>query len=385
MAAACRSYASWRVDFSKTKDLKAYFDVEFIAALKEIDMKSTPGCCQLRTLGPRNADIFCYKDGEMDPDRVALVKELVWTRLNALLDGANVSDNISVFVKPEPHKFGKIKEGRLRLISAVSLIDTLVDRVLFGWLQRKALTVVGETPCLCGWTPLLGGWRYLSQEFRNTPVMCLDKSSWDWTVQAYMVEMWKLFIKSMAVGHHSWWSYAVDKRFEQLFDKAVFEFSDGTTVDQGGVGIMKSGCFLTLLLNSVSQSILHYLAYIRMGENPMKDQPRCVGDDTVQRSVESLERYVDEMSSLGAKVKGFKVQNWVEFCGFAITGDSCFPAYWQKHLFKLQFGELKDSLASYQMIYANEPLMFEFLQRVALEVDPKLALSSFEAKQIMNG
>lgn len=348
-------------------------------------MHSSPGICQFSDLGPTNADVFGYVNGECDAGKLALVKLAVSDRITQLMSGRVVSDPIKVFVKPEPHKLKKIEEGRLRLISSVSLVDTMVDRVLFGWLQRKALTVVGKAPCLCGWTPLNGGWRYIYERFGNKPVACLDKSAWDWTVQPYLVDLWLAFIKDMAVCPAQWWIKAIEVRFEALFDKATFQFRDGTHAMQQGKGLMKSGCFLTLLLNSVGQSLIHYLAMAKLGLDPMLNQPVVIGDDTVQKSFPELLEYVIAIGTLGVKVKGFKVQNWVEFIGFEWENGVCVPAYKQKHLFKTQYEEISKIIEAYQMLYANEPKMFEYMQQLAVSVDSALVVSSSEAKGVMNG
>lgn len=368
----------------KYADFETYFDKEFGKAILEIDMKSSPGLCCFTHLGSTNGDIFKYDNGVFDEERLALVKYAVKHRLQALVNKVAEADNINVFIKPEPHSDKKLAEGRYRLISAVSLIDTLVDRVLFGWLQRKALTCVGSTPCLVGWTPLLGGWRYMRARFVGKQTACLDKSSWDWTVQEEVVTLWFKFVTSIAVRAPQWWLTAVASRFDMLFNRAVFQFKDGATVKQRYPGIMKSGCFLTLILNSVGQSMMHYLAMLKLGKDPVLRQPVCVGDDTVQEVFEGFDDYVAIMKSYGAQVKEYKVRNWVEFCGFSFTKQTCIPNYWRKHLFKLQYVELVDTLKSYQVLYANEPRMLTLLRDLAAEVDPALVLSQVEVSEIFN-
>lgn len=215
--------------------------------------------------------------------------------------------------------------------------------------------------------------------------MCLDKSAWDWTVQGYMVDMWIEFLHELPYNPPQWWKDMVALRFEILFDKAVFRFADGTRVRQASRGIMKSGCFLTILLNSVSQSLLHYLANKRCGKQPGLNQPMTIGDDTVQDGFDWLEEYVGHLSTLGATVKGAKVQNWVEFAGFAFDGKTCYPAYWQKHLYNMSHAEhLEETLHSYQYLYCNESVMFEFCRRVASELGPQHVMTKFEANAIMN-
>lgn len=348
-------------------------------------MKSSPGLCQFQNYGTTNGEVLGYTpEAGIDPDRKYMVKEVVYHRLKQLTQGIIVADDIKVFVKPEPHKTLKLQEGRLRLISAVSLVDTLVDRILFGWLQRKALQTVGKTPCLCGWSPVRGGWRYLRDRFLNTQVLCLDKSAWDWTVQEYLVNLWFQFIKNLALDHQEWWVIAMNNRFTALFDQAVFQFSDGTRIAQKYPGIMKSGCFLTLILNSVGQSMIHYLSMLRLSLNPLMSQPLTMGDDTVQKPVECLEVYLAQMAQLGVKVKYTKLRKWVEFCGFTIANNTCTPSYWEKHLFSLAHGNLEDKILGYQVMYANEPVMAKFLSWVVAREMPELGLSRVEARRIMN-
>lgn len=367
-----------------TGSMEDWFRDEFGKALQEINMDSSPGLCQFSNLGTTNGEIFGYSNGTFNEERVAMVRAATWYRMQALLRGEAESDDINVFVKQEPHKLSKIAEERYRLISGVSLVDTMIDRVLFGWLNRVVLNNVCATPCFVGWSPIRGGWRYVYERFKGHKVACLDKSSWDWTVQEYLVDMWFDFICGLAAGHREWWLKLARSRFDRLFVDPVYQFKDGTRVQQRYPGIMKSGCLLTLFLNSVGQSLVHYLANIRMGVSPYINQPICVGDDTVQRTPDDLEEYVRSIETTGAKVKGFKVRRWVEFCGFFYAKETCAPAYWQKHLYKLCYGDLSLKLEMYQVLYANEPVMFKLLHDLAVQVDPALAMTSLEAKFIFN-
>lgn len=368
-----------------TRDPSEWFELEFDRAVSEIDMQSTPGDCVLARFGSTNAQVFGWDGIAYNSERYDYVRAVVLHRYQSLLNGDAVCDPIRLFIKPEPHKRTKLDQGRYRLISAVSLVDTLLDRILCGWLLRAALKNVGRTPCLLGWTPIKGGWRYIYQRYGGKPVLCLDRSSWDWTVQPWLVRSWLRFLIEMASEPSQWWIDVLTLRFKLLFEDPLFSVRTGEQFKIGLNGVMKSGCFYTLLLNSVSQSILHYIAAERLGLDPVRGQPSCMGDDTVQESLADVQDYVRQLELLGAIVKGSKIRNWVEFCGFAFANDTCIPVYWQKHLFALAHGRVQDKITSYQMIYANEPRMFQFLRRVALEVEPELVMSSEEAKEIMNG
>lgn len=385
MAQACRSYGKWSVDISETRNIDAWFNEQFALSLEEIDPDSTPGYCVLQSFGTTNGEILGWDGLQYDPEMVSLFKRIVRFRFEQLRQGNLVADDIKIFIKQEAHKVKKIAEGRLRLISAVSLIDSMIDRILFGWLGRAVLNNVGSTPCLVGWSPVRGGWIPFQAKFRNKTTNCLDKEAWDWTVSAWLVDTWLDVILELGRRHAPWWEDMVRKRFKLLFEDCIFQFEDGTRVQQQTKGIMKSGCFLTIILNSLGQSILHYAAMDRMGHAMKHHEPLVMGDDTVQLALPDLQRYVEELEKLGAIVKGAKVMHFVEFAGFAYDGKVCYPAYWQKHLFNMAHSDnLELVLPNYQYLYVHEPTMYEFICRVAKEVCPDALLPRCVAVDIMD-
>lgn len=298
-------------------------------------------------------------------------------RLSQLAEGNLEMDPIKVFVKQEPHKASKLEEGRLRLISAVSLVDQLVDRVLFGPLQRASLAAVGKTPCMIGWSPISsGGYRSLTARFPRGQKLCADKSSWDWTVVGWMCEIFEEFVVSLAIRPTSGWKTAVHSRFQCLFEEAVFQFADGEQIKQRGPGLMKSGWFLTILANSTWQTMLHYLVMLRMGKSPFECEPVSMGDDTLQEVPPQLDEYLEKLSEYC--VLKPEVRDDIEFCGFLLEPDRCVPAYRQKHLFLLNHlseDSAVETLVSYQMLYAFEPVMLAEIQAL-LESRDKGSLRS---------
>nr|AYP67542.1 hypothetical protein [Blue fish point virus] len=350
-----------------------------------MDNSSTPGYCCLSTMGTTNGEILGFDGLNYDPERVAIVKSIVKARYDSLLAGNKIADNIKVFVKQEPHKLAKLEQNKERLISAVSLVDTFVDRIIWGWLARACLSNVARTPCLVGWSPVRGDWRPFSELYANKPVLCLDKSSWDWTVRGWMVEAFNEFVKNLCVNAPPFIYQLMDARMELLFRDAVFQFEDGTVVQQCTHGIMKSGCFLTILMNSVCQSLIHYIANIRLGLPPAQNEPRVIGDDTVQLGFPHVREYVEKIEQLGPVVKGAKIRHHVEFAGFAFADGVCYPAYWQKHLFNMAHSpNLVETLLSYQYLYVHEPVMYAFITRVAAEIGPHAILPRLVALDIMD-
>lgn len=335
-------------------------------------MKASVGICPMSRLGATIGDALGYDGFNFNEERVSMFHLLVSDRLKQLMSDKCECDDIRIFVKPEPHVIRKIKEGRFRLISAVSMVDSMIDRMLFGNLADKVLESVGRTPVRIGWTPILGGYREL-RDLLPGRVVCIDKTSWDWTVPFWMIKLWLNIVLGLSNDHPSFWERAVRMRFKALFQAPIFQFDDGTRVRQDVPGIMKSGCFLTIILNSVGQLLLHYMINQKMGLPLEENEPQCMGDDTVQRMFERLEEYIKHIGDLGFKVKEAKVQDWIEFAGFVID-DKTWPSYWEKHLFLMTHStvqQLENLLPAYQMLYSQEPAMSSYIKDAMLKVCPK--------------
>lgn len=321
---------------------------------------------------------------EYDPLKVEELKALVRARLVGLKTD-RYADPIKVFIKPEPHKSSKLREGRLRLISAVSLVDTMVDRVLFSWLMEAAVTTVGKTPSMIGWVPIRGSWRALRAAYPG-PNLCVDKSAWDWTVQGWLIEALEKVICELALEAPPWWIQSVRARFCLLFEDPTYQFLDGSTAKQPGKGIMKSGCYLTILANTLGQVLIHCIAATRVGVDPLVSAPKALGDDTLQRARDfpDVPEYVRQLESLGCQAK-VSIREDVEFAGFEIDDRRCVPAYYKKHLFKTEYSQvLPEYLANMQYLYSLDDVLWPVFRGLAVlkcpsEVVPRAAARAFMA------
>lgn len=310
-------------------------------------------------------------------------RALVLERVRQLESGLDSADDLKVFIKQEPHKLSKIDEGRFRLISAVSVVDSMVDRMLFSRLQDLACSTACLTPSAVGWSPIRGGYRLVRARFPGR-VLCADKSAWDWTVSGWMVDAAKELLKRLCVNPSSRWSGLVDRRFEMLFKKAVFRVSDGSRFEQLDEGLMKSGCYLTILLNTVMQVIAHYVASARSGESP--GDILAMGDDTIQEVPRDLDRYLVELRGLGIFVKP-KVVDVIDFAGFEFDMRSCVPAYENKHRFQLEHLDEEhalETLMSYQLLYAHHPMLVE-IQEMVRKREPALLRSKAYLQSFFDG
>lgn len=314
----------------------------------------------------------------VEKTRYEIVKSVVWLRIVDLNEGKVVADDIKMFVKPEPHKLEKLAEGRLRLISGVSMVDSIVDKILFGDLFDAAMQAVGKTPVLLGWNPLVASAHKLLLNQFPDGVVSVDKSAWDWTVPAWLVDVWLEFVLEMYYAYPSWFLDLIKIRFKCLFEEAVFRCGN-TRKKQGVKGIMKSGCYLTYILNSLGQVAVHYAVCGLMGLDPEESMPFACGDDTVQNNCFNVQVYADFMRTLGFNPKIQPVSRHIEFIGFLMDYEKVVPAYWRKHLFQLKYLDEEkaiETLTSYQMFYRYNPEMLNIVQEELRRRDPRAVLSS---------
>lgn len=314
---------------------------------------------------------------------MAFFRALVEHRIRQLESGNLEADDIKVFVKQEPHKKTKLVEQRYRLISAVSVVDSMVDRMLFSDLQERAVDTACETPCAVGWSPIKGGYRLIRARFPGK-VLCADKSLWDWTVAGWMTEaLCELLIRLCVNASHRW-ERLVRARFDCLFKKAVFRVPDGSRYPQMDEGLMKSGCYLTILANSALQVMMHLLASRRSNQEP--GDLLAMGDDTIQEVPEDVEAYLDGLRSLGVLVKP-QIKSRVEFAGFEFDMHSCVPCYENKHRFQLEHLDEElaaETLEAYQLLYAHHP-MLEEIHRIVADRCPSSYRSRSTLKRFFDG
>lgn len=221
-----------------------------------------------------NESIYrCYEDSELKP------------LISDLQSGHSVC-NIHLFEKEEPTKEVKILEGRPRLISNVSCRDAHLGSVVFSplvnafhrvfpWIgQRDAdhRQFAEELLRDFGLDPSV---KESVEKFNSSNSS--DCSSFDWTVVPEdALFLYELFIR--AFGKDSIEVALLSRWFSLGGHVVYFVLPDGTRIKQLRPGIMKSGCTLTLFLNSLLQ-----LAYYLDAGGKVETGFICQGDDAKYR------------------------------------------------------------------------------------------------------
>lgn len=330
----------------------------------QLDWTSSPGYPYMRNY-PTNRDMF-KPDllGQVNPVREELVWQMVQTRLRE-----RDSDPIRLFIKPEPHKLKKIENHRYRLISAVSVVDQIIDAMLHGECNQRMTEVWPYVPSKSGWSPTNGGYRYIPLR----KWMATDKSGWDWTVRPWLIELTRDLRKMLCqnVEEHPLWWELVLWRYEQLYAHPVFINSYGWLMQQKRPGVQKSGCFNTLSDNCIQQVLLHLRVSKELGIRPLPMM--CMGDDVYQEAPADVATYLQKLGEY-CRVKSADVVP--EFAGYRFMDGRIEPLYKGKHAFVLLHLDeryAQETLDSYTLMYhmsVERDFIRRLIRKMGYEVRP---------------
>lgn len=269
--------------------------------------------------------------------------------------------DIKYMIKMEPHKHAKIDQHRERLISVLSLVDQMVDRVLFGTYVAYEKEHVMERAGKTGWSPVPCGFYDLLDTF-STHVLATDCSAFDWTYPSWVPELiWEVKFQQTSSYAPTFKTAIFNRLAEVLGPDCLVRLPNGTRLKQTIWGLMKSGWLLTINMNSDAQDIITTLAWSRAyperGQCPLL---WSMGDDVIMRWRDDLdpEPLVRELGRAGILSK-FAVPSR-EFAGFLVGRDDrgrpyVDPLYPEKHKYLLAHtseDKLEDVVTAYGLIYA---------------------------------
>jgi len=268
-------------------------------------------------------------------------------------------DPVYVFIKDEPHKQEKLDAERYRIISCVSILDTLVERVLYTLQNKAEIDHCDFIPFKPGMGLHDDGKKSLFEWFLKCSDQyqpaSTDVSAWDWSVTDWMLEDDATYRVMVAGGEGSGWEKLVYAQHYCISHK-VFVLPSGEMFGQTEGGVLPSGCFNTSPTNSHMRHIL--ASHVQIGLNGFVDWTRNegaqMGDDAVERYVDGM---FEEYVALGFTVKGVAKHPVGEysFCSTSWSGDwRGSPEGWKKTLFR----------------YLSHPIgSYDVSLRLALEYD----------------
>jgi hypothetical protein len=256
--------------------------------LRDVNWEASPG----------HPYMLCYPTNKMwrDAEGIKPILELMVERLRLLLDADDddffsysstdlvvkgFCDPIKVFIKNEPHKPEKVREGRFRLISSVSLIDQLVERFIFSQHNRLEIENFEKLASKPGMGLNDRGLKHLYNYVQNwSNRVCVDVSAWDWRVDKldYFCD-YVYRCEAHGIYKQKWIETLAIRRI-RCMSLGVMLTGNGNAYAQLYPGIMKSGSYLTSSSNSHMSVILATLAgaadVMAMGDDTVADVPHKI-------------------------------------------------------------------------------------------------------------
>lgn len=307
--------------------------------IDDTDFDSTPGV-PLNFYGATKG-VWCEDRASL----VLLVLDRLLTMINSTTDystgldlvKAGLCDPIYTFIKDEPHKREKLDKNRLRLISGVSIVDSIIEKLLFSKQNKAEVTLHDFIPYKPGMGLHDDGQSSLYDWFKRLEgeydVCSTDVSGWDWSVPDYLLDADLRYRERFSGGSQAWAHLA---RLRVLCLKfKVFQLPSGEMFNQLVPGIQASGSYLTSSTNSHMRYILSILVQLHLGVNASSFAEGCqMGDD-------ALERYVDGLAEtyqlFGFQVRGVNLlpPGVFSFCSTLWNNSpKGFPESWPKTLFR---------------------------------------------------
>lgn len=284
-------------------------------------------------------------------------------------------DPVRLFIKNEPHSLAKLDEGRLRLISNVSLRTQIIERWLCGTQNNLEIAQWYKLPVAPGIgldddSLHLVAARLRSILEKNGRMAMTDVSGWDWSVKPWL--LWAdAERRRIAAGAEPGSLYdELLKARAYCTGASTYALSDGRLVAQGDHGIQNSGSYCTSSTNSWMRVILCLVARsLATGEEPQEswlEDLVAMGDDCVEAFIAGvLEQYL----KLGFKCSLSQVTDRLagtEFCSHEWREDGlAVPVSWERTLFRFFSGkpgaELVAQLAQLEFVLRHHPRKVEFL------------------------
>jgi hypothetical protein len=294
-----------------------------------------------------------------------------------------------LFQKIEPTKKAKVVSDMLRLIFSMPTHKLLKNIAIFKPFLMACKKGWKRSPMKYMFSPLVpGDAAHIWRVFAGKTVFECDKSNWDFNLLPWIREVVEEVVVRLIDFPTSWdeaqcVQFVRDVRgvFKEVFDNCVYVTSDGTEYHVKFSGIMKSGWYLTISINSFCQFAIHCMTAFRSGwtESDLDDDENAFGsggDDVLQnfRKDVNVQEYLSNMNLLGVHIKEHKLLNGMEGAEFYSNVFSrvggavhTVPVRFTKHVYSL--GLVKDehlasALVNHMKNYCFSPKHFYLFKKM---------------------
>lgn len=272
----------------------------------------------------------------------------------------NYCDPIQQFVKNEPHKVEKIRTGRYRLIGKLSIVDEVVQRLLY-YAQNCAEI---ENWLTCPSKPGIGMTDEMAASFVELMPLngeSSDISGLDWSVKGWQLDL-EIQQRIMLCGASPESSYSVvASAHGKAIGLSVFVLSDGSMIAQSVYGLVKSGEYITSSRNSRIRVNLS----IMTGSEWSQAQGDDCGDSIIPNKIQAYKEFGFKLRD----VEPFGDEDF-EFCShrWSRTKRIAVPLNWEKMTINLlNSAPSSDMLFQYRYVMRHSPKLescMELIDRV---------------------
>jgi hypothetical protein len=230
---------------------------------------------------------------------------------------AGLYDPVFLFVKGEPHPQRKIKTQTWRLISAVSIVDQVIDRILHSTQNNTEIGIWYLIPSKPGIGFSDGGARKLQRDLHrhagDKPFAQADVQGWDWSVQGWELDM-EAEARIRLMRAQATVAARLIRARNHCLKNPVYALNDGSMYAQDYEGVVKSGTYCTSSSNSRIRVMAAYLVGAEW----------CIanGDDSIEDPVDGA---AAKYAALGHTLRDYTSRSGeFEFCSrlFKTNGES---------------------------------------------------------------
>lgn len=295
------------------------------------------------------------------------------------------------FLKGEPTKKSKLAKGMPRCIEGFPLHVTVKHASVFKRLSAQLVLRWKHTPVKYAFSPANPGALEHLGSCLPGKVWSSDKEVWDYGMLLWIAHCTRDVVKMLANAPQEWseeelngYLSDIDGCFEQVFERATYRTTNGTTIKVLEGGIMKSGWFFTIGANSIAQVVVDVMTKMRSGLSDDEILGLAIiagGDDVEQEPVPcGIETYTTLAQELGVGVKItereslFHSEFFSNDLRMSPEGPQFFPQRWTKHIEHIRVIKREDlgqALVSHMGNYRHHPEKFNLLRKMYLSMHEK--------------
>lgn len=246
----------------------------------------SPGAIFLREGHGTNKDVFAA----VGMEGVCYAVELRVAEL--LLDGDHrlSADPIRLFIKREAHKASKAIDKRWRIIWGISLIDQIIDRMLYTPVCDAEIANCENIPSKPGYSFKYGGVDRMVRKYDDglKNWISFDAKSFDISAPGWGLAAIRTLNERLCGNPYSS-AFPIWQRLSLAREEAVlygsFVFSNGVVCEKQHPCIQPSGRFTTISTNCKLVVLLRVINDVEEGRPSHRDNIIAMGDDTVQKAL----------------------------------------------------------------------------------------------------